>query len=106
MKRRCRSLVPTIYSWFCPNNRTNLSSLLQFVRSHRQAPNSFSGSGKDGICDSGSDRWHSGFTYAAVILVARHDVNFDARHFVDPQYRVVMIVALLNPSFLDRNPLL
>src|SRR5207237_709453 len=49
------------------------------------------------------DRRHAGFAHPRRRLCARHDMDFDLRRFVHAQHLVVVKVALLDATFVQRD---
>ena len=73
-----------------------------FTDAYRQLANALAAGGEDGVRDRGSRRRHSRLTDARRMLDAGYDVNFDGWRFVDAQHLIVMKIALLYATAINR----
>src|SRR2546428_2647529 len=65
--------------------------------------NAFARRRKDRIGHCGSDRRGSGLAHPSRRLDAVHDVNLDCRRLVHPQHQVIVEIALLDTTALQRD---
>ena len=68
--------------------------LCQILGTNRQLAQPLAGGGEDGVGDGGNNGRRAGFADSAGRGLARHDVHFHHRHFVDAQHVVVVEVLL------------
>lgn len=66
-------------------------------------PDPLPGRCKDSICDSRSDRRDTHLTYARGTLVAFYNMYFDEWHLIHLQDWIVVEIALLDASLLERG---
>src|SRR5215469_4234473 len=77
--------------------------LREIVRAHRHSPETLSRGGKDRVADGRRNRGHAGFTDPSRRGMARYEMDFDHRHFVDAQDIVLVEVGLLHAAAVDRD---
>jgi hypothetical protein len=88
--------VPALYNRYRSNRASGLER-------DRQAAYSSACGGKEGVCNRRRDRRHAVFAKATGIDIARHNIGFDARHFVHSHHSEISAGSLHGASFPEIN---
>ena len=72
--------------------------LCQILRPDRNMPDPFPGGREHCIRDCRCNRWNTHFADARWVLAACNDMYFHLWHLVNPENRIIIKIALLNPS--------
>src|SRR5438067_370061 len=68
-----------------------------------QGSQALAGGRKDRVGDRGDDRRGPGLAHPSRRLAAVHDVNLDGRRLVHPEHPVIVEIALLDATVLERD---